>query len=404
MKKSRRIFLKNILCGAFSASLIPAGYLKGVHKTEQRIKKGPMFYRRLGRTNLSISEISLGGSPLPSWAVLLEAVNRGVNYIDTSESYQNGNSERQIGRLFKQIGREKVQVGTKFHLRRNWSEESILNSVHHSLRRLQTDYIDVLLIHGASSAEQLTDERVLSALEKLKKEGKYRFRGLSCHRNHHEVVKKAVDCGYYDMIQLAFNVFDIQEPKEETRLFDDYLGESGIRPLLKLASAHDMGIIAMKTLKVGGRKQNLEPYKTGETTIHQAMLKWVLENKNVSSAVIEMLSFGQLEEDLAAVGSVLSVQERQNLFRHVAENSGHYCHLCGCCEEQCPQDIKTTSILHCLTYYESYHKRILAREAYSRLNPSQTAVSCQNCGRCEQACPYGVAVRDKIREAHSRLG
>lgn len=401
-KESRRIFLKNILCGTLSIPLATRQLVREKKKRD-RIKKGQMFYRRLGRTGLFISEISLGGSPLPSWAVLLDAINRGVNYIDTSESYQNGNCERQIGQLFKEIGRDKVYVGTKFHLRGKWNEKSIINAVNQSLGRLQTDYIDVLLIHGANSEEQLTDESVLAAFEKLKKEGKYRFRGLSCHKNHHQVVKKAVECGYYDMIQLGYNIFDIQEPKGEIEIYDDYLGTSGIRRLLALAKSKDVGVIAMKTLKVGGKRQNLEKYETGTTSIFQAMLKWVLENKNVSSAVTEMLTFNQLEEDLAVVGQSLSQKERKSLYRYVLENSKDYCHLCGLCESHCPRRIKTTSILHCLTYYESYRKVSLARKVYSRLNPAQIAVSCQNCGECEKVCPYGVSIRKRIKEAHETL-
>lgn len=136
-KNSRRIFLKNILCGSISAHLATPMHLLAEEKTKDRLKKGQMFYRRLGRTNLFISEISLGGSPLPDWAILLKAVERGINYIDNSESYQNGNMERQIGRLFKEIGRDKVYAATKFHLRRNWNEKSIINAVNKSLRRLQ---------------------------------------------------------------------------------------------------------------------------------------------------------------------------------------------------------------------------------------------------------------------------
>jgi len=330
---SRRNFIKNILWGSLTASLtLPQKLIPLTTKSSQRRKEGEMYYRRLGRTNLFISEISLGGSPLPPWAVLREAVNRGVNYIDTSESYENGNSERKIGRLFKEIGRDKVYVGTKFHLRKNWSEQTIIRAVNQSLQRLQTDYIDVLLIHGADDPDKLTDERVMAAFERLKKERKYRFRGLSCHQNHHQVVKKAVECGYYDMVQLGYNVFDIQETQTKVEVYDDYLGESRIRELLALAKAKDVGVIAMKTLKVGGKRQNLEKYKTGTISIFQAMLKWVLADKNVSSAVTEMLTFNQLEEDLAVVGSTLSRQEKISLVRYVLENSDNYCHFCGLCQ------------------------------------------------------------------------
>jgi aryl-alcohol dehydrogenase-like predicted oxidoreductase len=66
-----------------------------------------------------------------------------------------------------------------------------------------------------------------------------------------------------------------------------------------------VGIIAMKTLKVGGRRQNLRKYRPGTASIYQAMLRWVLENKNIASAVTEMLNYEQLEEDLSVVGLII---------------------------------------------------------------------------------------------------
>jgi predicted aldo/keto reductase-like oxidoreductase len=399
----RRRFIRNILFGAFSASLASAKHLSGEEKQSYRQKKGQMYYRRLGRTNLWISEISLGGSPLPAMPILYQAIERGVNYIDSSHNYSNGNSERKIGQVLKEFGRDNVYVGTKFHLRGNWSEESIINTVNGSLRRLDTDYMDICLIHGASDEKHLTDERVIGAFEKLKKQGKYRFRGLSCHSNHHKVVKEAVDCGYYDMIQLAFNVSDIQETKEDGEVYDDYLGQSGIRRLLALAKSKDVGVNAMKTFKFGGKKQNLEKYKSGETTIYQAMLKWVLENKNLTSAVIEMLTWEQLEEDLGVIGEPLSEMERKNLFRYLAENSDDYCHMCGECQASCPSQINTTDILRYLAYYENYGKISMAKQYYSRLKKTHTASSCQDCSECERVCPYGVSIRKRIREAHSVL-
>jgi hypothetical protein len=159
----------------------------------------------------------------------------------------------------------------------------------------------------------------------------------------------------------------------------------------------------MKILKVAGKRQNLEKYRTGGTTIYQAMLKWVLENKNITSAVIEMLTWEQLEEDLGVIGKSLSGMERKNLFRYVAENSEDYCHMCGKCQANCPSRIKTTSILRYLSYYENYEKIGMAKKAYSRLKQTQTAAACQDCGECERGCPYGVSIRKRIREAHTVL-
>jgi predicted aldo/keto reductase-like oxidoreductase len=401
--RGRRHFLKTMAAGALVMAVPPAGESLRTFPGQASARQKNMAYRRLGRTGLSISEISLGSSPLPDPTLLRALVDRGVNYIDTSHNYDNGNAERQIGRLLKDVGRGRVHVGTKFHLRPRDSRDTIISSVHGSLRRLASDYVDVLLIHGAESSAQLVDERVLGAHVQLKKEGAYRFLGLSCHMNHEEVVRKAVSCGHYDVVQIGYNVFDIQETQKEVETYPDYLGASGIRGLLELARSADVGVIAMKTLKIGGRRQNLDKYRTGGTSLFQAMLKWVLSDSRVSSALTEILSYDQMEEDLGAAGSALSGEELRTLVAYVGENGRDYCHMCGRCRGACPAGIATTDILRFLAYHESYGKTAAARRSYAALPAGQSASACRSCGSCREACPYGVAVRDRIAEAQAVL-
>jgi predicted aldo/keto reductase-like oxidoreductase len=261
----------------------------------------------------------------------------------------------------------------------------------------------VLSVHGAERPEDLVDERVAGAFERLKKEGKCRFCGLSCHSNHERVVRTAVDCGRYDMVQVGYNVFDIEEPSQDVETYDDYLGVSRMRDLIRYAASREVGVIAMKTLKVGGRRQNLDRYRAGTSSLFQAMLKWVLEDRHVSSAVTEMLNRQQMEEDLAVAGTALTSEERSALWLHVAENGRDYCRLCGRCREQCPSGIATSDILRFLAYHESYGKTAAARTGYSGLSPAETALACQDCGSCEKACPYGVRIRANIKKAHAAL-
>ena len=406
LTQKRRDFLKLVAGGAagcLTTSVRPTtGEALGFRQSGRVVKDG-LGYRRLGRTGLLISEIALGGSPLPDPTLLRELFDRGINYIDTSHNYDNGNSERLIGRLFAAVGRDKVFVSTKFHVQPRDTEATIIASVQGSLSRLATDHIDVLGIHGAESPDVLEDERVLGAYEKLKKEGAWRFRGLSCHANHDAVVRRAVSCGLYDVVQVGYNVFDIQESEREVRTYDDYLGTSGLRGLLDFVHGRDVGVIAMKTLRVGGRRQNLEAYRTGATSIYQAMLKWVLADARVSAAVTEILTRKQMEEDLAASISPLSAAEGRTLRRFVRENGRDYCHFCGRCEGSCPAGIATTSVQRALAYHESYGKTERARGLYRELGSGRTVAACQDCGRCEAACPYGVRIRTRLQEAHRLL-
>jgi predicted aldo/keto reductase-like oxidoreductase len=403
-KQDRRTFIKTLAGGAAALGSSLAGWSGAQETFPGPLPREGLPRRPLGRTGLSVSEISLGSSPLPDPDLLRAIVERGVNYIDTSHNYENGNAERRIGRLLRDVGRDRLHVATKFHVAPRDTPDSIIASVHGSLRRLDIETIDVLMIHGAETAAVLIDERVLEAYDRLKKEGAFRFRGLSCHANQDEVVRKAVDCGLYDMVQVGYNVFDIPETEAgEVRTYPDYLGRSGIRPLLELAHGRGVGVIAMKTLKVGGRRQDLGKYRTGAAPIHQAMLKWVLEDARVASAVTEILNRQQLEEDLGAAGAKLSIPEQAALARYVRENAAGYCQGCARCRRACPAGVDTTGILRALAYRESYGKTDRAREAYADIESGRLATVCRDCGVCEKACPSRVPVRARLREAGSLL-
>ena len=403
-KQDRRTFIKTLAGGAAALGSSLAGWPGARETSRGRLPQDALARRPLGRTGLSVSEISLGSSPLPDPDLLRAIIDRGVNYIDTSHNYENGNAERRIGRLLKDVGRDRVHIATKFHVAPRDTPDSIIASVHGSLRRLDIETIDVLMIHGAETAAVLVDERVLEAFEKLKAEGAFRFRGLSCHANQDEVVRKAVGCGLYDMVQVGYNVFDIPETEEgEIETYPDYLGRSGIRPLLELAHGRGVGIIAMKTLKVGGRRQDLAKYRTGAASIHQAMLKWVLDDARVASAVTEILNRQQMEEDLGAAGAKLSLPEQATLVRYVRENAAGYCQGCARCRRACPAGVDTTGILRALAYHESYGKTERAREAYADIESGRRATACRDCGACEKACPSRVPVRARLGAAGSIL-
>lgn len=366
----------------------------GRNNPSRRILKNGMHYRLLGRTGLAVSEISLGGSPLPDWPLLLRIIERGVNYIDTSPSYGNGNSERQAGRLMKTVGRDKLFIGTKFHLRGPWSEESIVRSVEGSLSRLDTDCVDVLLIHGASEPEALTDDRVLGAFDRMKKEGKCRFTGLSCHENHLAVVGRAVDCNRYDVITVGYNIYNIDDGGRADALRGRQTGQDGFQGLLRRAAAKDIGIVAMKTLKSLVRMadwKQLEPL-----TPQQAMLKWVLADECVSSVVTEMMNMEEMEQDLAVPGMPLNGAESRALARLAASSSRHVCRSCGACRPSCPEHLPIPGILRAWAYMECYGKKDRAREELDGIEARAVLSRCRDCGKCETACPYGLGVRSKF--------
>ena len=149
-----------------------------------------MEYRRLGNSGVKISEISLGGNVFGKWAdeqtsmaVINHALDMGINYIDTADMYGQGHSEELVGKALKSK-RAQVIIATKF----GWvigdgpneggaSRYYIMKAVDASLRRLQTDYIDLYQIHLPDPTTPI--EETLRALDDLVRAGKARYIGCS---------------------------------------------------------------------------------------------------------------------------------------------------------------------------------------------------------------------------------
>jgi len=370
-------------------------------ETAGAISSPGMRYRRLGRTGLKVSEIGLGGSPVPEEPVFNLAMERGVNYVDTSSSYMNGNSERIIGRMIRGR-RDRFIVATKFHPgRRHRTSAGLISEAEGSLQRLNTDYIDVLLVHGAGDPDTPLADYVLKAFETLKNQGKIRFTGISCHHDPVRVLLPAIQSGRYDMITVAYNAYSGTRV-EAGRVYADYLKESGVDTVLNAAKQGDLGVIAMKVM-AGGDRQELSAFQTGGVSLPQAKIKWVLRDRRVSGIISEMSNFSMLEENLAALGRPFSRREKDQLQRHVAEHSSAYCRMCGACAEVCPEAIRIPDILRYGMYCIGYGKAQSARTAYRSLPERAKFTGCTQCGLCETSCPYGVAIRANLKEAHRLL-
>jgi aryl-alcohol dehydrogenase-like predicted oxidoreductase len=181
--------------------------------------------RPLGNTGIAVSEVGLGGWQLanPLWdndpsedaqRIVEQALDSGCNFFDTAPGYGGGRSETLLGQALKPV-RERVTICTKFGHNpdgtTNFKAAAIGSSVEASLRRLQTDYIDILLLHNPPI--ELMDGRQApqyAELERLKSEGKLRAYGVSLdHGNELEMVLKTTRC---EVIEVLFNVFH-QEPQ-----------------------------------------------------------------------------------------------------------------------------------------------------------------------------------------------
>jgi 1-deoxyxylulose-5-phosphate synthase len=316
-----------------------------------------MKIHRMGRTGLKVSEICLGTMTFghqcdekTSFAILDRAAEAGVNFIDTADVYPVPPSLETVGRTEEIIGkwlsgkRERYVLATKCRMKvgpgpndEGLSRRHILKAVEDSLRRLQTDHID--LYQGHSFDAETSQEETLRAFDDLVRQGKVRYLGCSNFAAWQLALGLGISAGHglarYDCVQPRYNL-----------LYRDIEAE-----LLPLCRDQGVGVIAYNPLAGGflsGKYQNLEQIpegtrftlgKTGELYRerywHQAQLQaveqlrahfaprgkslvtvavaWVLSQPGVTSAIIGASKPEQLDESLAAVQFTIEEQDRELL-------------------------------------------------------------------------------------------
>jgi predicted aldo/keto reductase-like oxidoreductase len=347
--------------------------------------------RRLGRTNALVSDISLGSGRIRDLAVPEAALERGVTYVDTAPDYADAGSETLLGQAM-QGKRDRVFVATKFcrpdgHLPNDTPVPEIIRAVEQSLARLRTDHVDLIHIHACDRLDRLMAPNVHEAFDRLKEQGKARFLGVSTHTpNLEAVANAAIDSGRFDVMMLAYHF--------------------GMWPqfghILEKARQHDVGVVAMKTLK-GARHADLTAFRPDAAAYSQAAFRWVLSNPNVSCLVISMATLNQVDEYLAASGTALRPGDVAVLERYDQLVRGDYCQPhCGACLDACPEGLPIHDVLRYRMYARDYGWEREGMRLYTRLD--RTAALCAGCpAPCAGTCPQDIPIRTAMLDAHRRL-
>lgn len=352
-------------------------------------------YRTLGRTGMQMSDISFGCSGLDNAATVKRALERGVNYFDTSPDYSRAGSEQTLGEGIKGFPRDKLFIVSKFctvdgHLSNDTPVKDVIAAVEASLQRLGTDYLDLAHIHAVNSIERLMNPNIHEAFDRLKAQGKLRFLGVSSHTpNLEQVMRHAVESGRFDVLMVAYN---FKNWPDLTNIFRD-------------AKQKGVGVVAMKTLK-GARHTVLSDFTpTERESFSQAAFKWVLSNDNVSGLVVSINSLSQLDEYLHASGQSLQQADVDVLEKYDRLVANDYCRPgCGACLSSCPSHMPIDDVLRYAMYYENYGQQRLAMEQYARLTQTYNVAQCAECAApCEQACPFQLPVKEKLRRADRLL-
>jgi uncharacterized protein len=406
-KTGRRQFLK--LAGLFSGLfgldsllkfrtqlfLVPHAPTEAASPRPEWAGSRVQSYRPLGRTGWKMSDISFGTAHVRDPDVVRAAIDRGINYFDTSPDYSDAESERVVGEGIKGR-RDKVFLVSKFctpqgHLPADSKVEDIIAAVEGSLTRLGTDHLDLCHVHACNEVERLMAPSFHEAFDRLKEQGKVRFLGVSSHTPELEtVMNHAVDSGRFDVIMVAYN-------------FRNWPDLTNI-----IAKAYDKGVgfVAMKTLK-GAYHTVLADFTPDErNSFTQAAFKWVQSNEKVSGLVVSIAKLSQIDEYLFASGKPVAPKDLAVLERYDELVTKQYCRPgCGECLSSCPVGLPIDDVLRYSMYYEGYGSERVAMAKYSRLADSgRDASVCAGCAApCQAACPFEIPIRSRMTRAHRLL-
>jgi predicted aldo/keto reductase-like oxidoreductase len=361
---SRRTFLKQ---GSLAVGL-PAVALAAESTTATPIlnQQEGMAYRKVPRTDISVSVLSLGGLVMGE-GVRRYAIDKGVNFFHVANNYLNGESIKELGKVMKDH-RDKVYLAVKDTFDYGDGKDDI-GSI---LKLLNTDHIDFIMFNR-HDPEDVLDDRIQTYFEKWKKEGKVRWAGLTIHNKIKETTAAGIKTQFYNLVMPVLDQPNLEAMAEE----------------LREAEKLEVGFMAMKTMK-GMKDREMEV----------AFLKKVLANPAVTTVNKGIGSYDMFDTYAEACKTLLSQVEDKQLYRYAQANRANNCMMCAECTQVCPNGIDIPTMLRCADYYyDQCGWTEHAKVSYAEVPAGCRADSCEECGTCETVCPNGLAIRSHLARA-----
>ncbi|MCP4724507.1 MAG: aldo/keto reductase, partial [bacterium] len=430
MQGKENLNRRNFMKASLAAGVSTTGMLKNninfnLRQTEDiKIKS----YRTLGRTGFRVSDISFGAGSLTEPALLDRALNMGVNYIDTGEHYMRGNSESAIGTALKKHTRSKIFLTTKININfaargTPQTKEVIKDRFEKSLERLQTDYVDCLMIHMTPTLDEIKHEGFHEAYKELKSDGKVRFFGLSNHGRENSaagptedtmesVIMGAADDGRFDVALFVYNFLQKEQGEKILRKckeknmgttlmkmnpinsYNLHIGQNESLKKLKARNRQLPEFFAKEFPKIHEEWENrikeADSFKekygiSSENEISDAAIKFCLSNPDVHAICPTPNNFDELNAFIALSGQELTDPEGSMLKDYETSFGRYYCrHACGLCHSACPNGVPVNTIMRYNHYFDAQRREKHALQHYANLRGTD-AGKCSGCaGHCEK--------------------
>lgn len=272
-----------------------------------------MQYSKLGRSSLEVSKIGFGcmsltGDISGNQLIIDQALDLGINYFDTADLYEHGENETKIGALLKSR-RDQVILATKVGNQHradgngwdwNPSKSYILSAVEESLKRLQTDYIDLYQLHGGTIEDPI--DETIEAFEILKQQGKIRYYGISSIRPN--VIREYVQRSKMVSVMMQYSLLDRRPEEECLELLHDHnigvLGRGIIAQGL-LADKPAAPYLNYSGAEVAQAAEVIRSITSEGSSSAQTAIRFVLQNQALDSAVMGIRTLAQLKDIAAAV-------------------------------------------------------------------------------------------------------
>ena len=378
-----------------------------------------MQYRPFGKLDWQGSILGFGGLRFPkpetgdanvdepaTIELLRYAFDRGVNYVDTAYPYRRGDSERAIGKALLGGYRDKVKVATKLPVWLVKTAKDFDAYLDEQLERLQTDHIDVYLLHGmgghADNWPRLRDLGAIEWAEGATADGRIGCLGFSFHDSYDAFVEIVDAYDGWAMCQIQYNYMDVET-------------QAGRQGLLHAASK-GLAVVIMEPL-LGGKLANPpEPVQAlwggaaqDRTPVDWA-LQWLWNQPQVSVVLSGMSTLKQVEQNLvsARVSGVntLTTEELARVERVRAKYQEYRAIPCTQCRYcmPCPNGVDIP-----LNFYD-YNRGVMyddlgfMRYAYSFLTEETRASACIQCRECEEKCSQRIPISEWMPQVHAVLG
>jgi len=334
-----------------------------------------MEYRVLGKTGLRISRMGFGGIPIQkidakgTRKLMEQLVAAGVNYIDSARGYTV--SEEYLGYALEGI-RDKFVIATKSMAR---TKDAMAADIDTSLKNLRTDYIDLYQIHNPSAKDLeqvLAPGGALEALQAAKEAGKIGHIGITLHSV--DLFAKAVEMDWVETVMFPYNIVETQ-------------GEE----MIHICGEKNIGFIAMKPLAGGAIE---------DATL---AMRFCCANPNMTVVIPGMAEEKEIAQNLAAVNDTrpLTQEELDKMDRMRQELGTQFCRRCNYCAP-CSAGISIPLVFTMEGYFSRYDLQEWATARY--MSMAKKASDCIGCGDCESRCPYGLPIRQMMKNAEEKFG